>query len=248
MYQCPECRHKYYWILSDGRRKCKRCKCRFRLHLCPFKVTTFQQTQLAKYFCLGVPAYRLRFEDELPSLRSIEKIFRWYRELIYEHQMNQLIELVGLLELDEALFGGKRKGKRGWGAEGKVLVFGIYKRNGHVLTFPVPNRQKTTLLPLINQHTKTGSIYFTDDYEGYASLATRGKHVVILKDKGAPLSNGPTINGIEGFWSYAKHWLYHYRGIHKQYFALYLKEIEWRFNNRGKSLLPILMNLFEPSS
>lgn len=54
---------------------------------------------------------------------------------------------------------------------------------------------------------------------------------------------GYTINGIEGFWSYAKTWLYHYRGIPKKYFALYLKEIEWRFNNRVKNLLPILLKL-----
>ena len=35
----------------------------------------------------------------------------------------------GEIEIDEALFGGHRKGKRGWGAEGKSLVFGIYQRN-----------------------------------------------------------------------------------------------------------------------
>ena len=33
------------------------------------------------------------------------------------------------------------------------------------------------------------------------------------------------INGIEGFWSYAKTWLYHYRGINGDYFHLYPKEI-----------------------
>ena len=46
-------------------------------------------------------------------------------------------------EIDEALFGGHRKGKRGWGSEGKNLVFGIYQRNGKVITFPVSDRQKT---------------------------------------------------------------------------------------------------------
>jgi len=31
----------------------------------------------------------------------------------------------GSLELDETMIGGRRKGKRGWGAGGKVIVFGI---------------------------------------------------------------------------------------------------------------------------
>ncbi len=51
------------------------------------------------------------------------------------------------------------------------------------------------------------------------------------------------INGMEGFWSYAKTWLYHYRGIPRNYFHLYLKEIEFRFNNRDKDLFDEVVNL-----
>ena len=51
------------------------------------------------------------------------------------------------------------------------------------------------------------------------------------------------INGMDGFWSYAKVWLYNYRVVPKQYFHLYLKEIEFRFNNRDKELFPILVDL-----
>lgn len=177
------------------------------------------------------------------SLKTIEKTFLWFRQIIYESSIKEMVRLSGLLELDETMFGGKKSGKRGWGAEGKMIVFGIYKRNGEVTVFPVPNRKKRTLFPLINKHTKTGSIYYTDDYEGYASLVAKGNHVVIEKQKGVPLTTGFTVNGIEGFWSYAKNWLYHYRGVPKKHFQLYLKEIEWRFNNREKNLLPILQGL-----
>jgi len=35
--------------------------------------------------------------------------------------------LAGIIEMDEALFGGRRRGEKcGWGAEGKHIVFGIY--------------------------------------------------------------------------------------------------------------------------
>ena len=51
------------------------------------------------------------------------------------------------------MFGGRRKGKRDWGAEGKIIAFGIYKRNGKVKVkvkvFSVPNRKKNTLLELV---------------------------------------------------------------------------------------------------
>jgi transposase len=45
--------------------------------------------------------------------------------------------------MDEIMFGDRRPGKRGWGAIGKNIVFGIYQRNGKFLTFPISSRNKT---------------------------------------------------------------------------------------------------------
>ncbi|GIU70914.1 MAG: hypothetical protein KatS3mg003_0393 [Candidatus Nitrosocaldaceae archaeon] len=41
------------------------------------------------------------------------------------------------------------------------------------------------------------------------------------------------INGIEGFWSYAKERLLRYHGVSRESFPYYLKELEFRYNNRG---------------
>ncbi|MDD4896320.1 MAG: hypothetical protein PHS21_06105 [Atribacterota bacterium] len=43
------------------------------------------------------------------------------------------------------MFGGRRPGKRVWGATGKNIVFGIYQRNVKVLTFPITSRAKETM-------------------------------------------------------------------------------------------------------
>jgi len=51
------------------------------------------------------------------------------------------------------------------------------------------------------------------------------------------------INGIEGFWSLAKHWLYQYCGISKTYFPLYLKEVGWQFNHQNENLVVLLHRL-----
>jgi len=66
--------------------------------------------------------------------------------------------------------------------------------------------------------------------------------VVVLKEKGIPKGRN-YINGIEGFWSFAKHLLYQHRGISSMYFPLYLKEVEWRFNHRNESLVILLRRL-----
>lgn len=53
--------------------------------------------------------------------------------------------LDGEIEVDESCFGGKRKGKRGRGAAGKVPVFGILKRGAKVYTKVIPDAKADTL-------------------------------------------------------------------------------------------------------
>ncbi|HEX2406305.1 MAG TPA: IS1595 family transposase, partial [Nitrososphaeraceae archaeon] len=119
--------------------------------------------------------------------------------------------------------------------EHKNPVFGIYKRNGIVITFPVSDRQQhQTLNSLIQQHTQKGSLYYTDDHTAYTTLSLIGKHNSIYHGKQRVCEREDThINGIEGFWSYAKTWLYDYRDVPREYFHLYLKEVKFRFNNKN---------------
>jgi transposase len=194
-----------------------------------------------EFFCLGVPAYRLRFQVPF-NPKTIQRWFQILRQTIYSRAMEELSSLCGEIEVDETMFGGRVGGKRGWGAAGKHIVFGIYQRNGRVLTFPISGRGKETLVPLMIDHTKPGSLYYTDDWHAYTFLDIRGNHVVIRKEKGRPKGRDH-LNGIEGFWSYAKHWLYHYRGVPKRHFEFYLKEIEWRFNHRKENLVVLLRKL-----
>jgi len=56
----------------------------------------------------------------------------------------------GEIEVDESYFGARRvKGKRGRGASGKTIVFGVLKRHGKVYTEIVPDCSKATLQAVI---------------------------------------------------------------------------------------------------
>lgn len=238
------CSHCWAWQLSDGRFKCRRCGHRYTFQTvwsaCRLSDRTKQK--LLEYFVLGVPVYRLRFRG--PASRpASERFFRAIRAVLaIAEQCRE--PLAGDLELDETMFGGRKSGKRGWGAAGKAIVFGILQRNGQVRVFPVSRRQQQTVLPLILQATKPGSLYYSDDWTAYGSLAVRGGHVVVRKEKGRPKGRDH-LNGIEGFWSYAKHWLYQYRGVPKKFFHLYLGEISFRFNHRHQDLFPLIDELLQ---
>lgn len=244
--RCPYCQRKKIYRLSNGRFRCSNCRKKFSeftgTYLAGVRLPFNQLLYLIHLFVLGTPAYRISKNLSL-SPDTIERLFRKIREVIYGVSLSELRQLKGELEIDETMFGGRRPGKRGWGAEGKQIVFGIYQRDGRIIVFPVPNRETETLIPLIEKHTtREGNIYYTDEYKAYVSLVYRGKHIRITKEKGKPL-NEQNLNGLEGFWSYAKNWLYHYRGVPRKYFHLYLKEIEFRFNHRKDDLLTEIVKL-----
>lgn len=241
MRKCSRCGSRFFWRLSTGQSRCKTCGLTRHLRQTVWlrtRISPYWKGRLVEFFCLGVPAYRLRFQVPY-SLSTIQRWFRILRQVIYDQVLKELKTLSGTLEMDETMFGGKRPGKRGWGAAGKHVVFGIYQRNGRVLTFPISSRAGRELVPLITEHTKPGGLYYTDDWHAYTFLSIRGNHVVVEKEKGKPKGRAH-LNGLEGFWSYAKHWLYQYRGVPRRYFHLYLKEIEWRFNHRDENLVPLL--------
>ena len=244
---CPACQYwRKLYRLDDGRFKCAQCHYRFSewtgTYLERLRIPLHELAHLLYLFTLGVPSYRSQRYVGV-SLKTAQKVYTTIRQSLYDQGLIQLTtdRLSGEVELDETMYGGHRKGKRGWGAAGKHLVFGLYQRNGQVLTFPVPDRKTDTLIPLIMAHTKAGSLYYSDNWHAYTWLSVKGNHVVVEKERGAPQAKGRDhFNGIEGFWSYSKNWLYQARGIPRHHFHLYLKETEFRFNNRDQDLFPMI--------
>ena len=87
---------------------------------------------------------------------------------------------------------------------------------------------------------RRGSVVYTDRFKSYDTLMFCGyRHMRV--DHGKRFSSGKLyINGLEGFWSYAKQRLMKFHGVSKQKFPLYLKEMEFRYNNRQQDLFELL--------
>jgi transposase len=124
--QCPRCGYRLLYHLKDERFGCKHCRYKFGeftgTYLGEFYFSLNTLTHLLYLYALGVPAYRIRFYVPV-SLATIERTFRVFRQSIYDDSLQKLkeLKLSGEIEIDEVLFGGHRKGKRGWGAEGKSV-------------------------------------------------------------------------------------------------------------------------------
>ena len=150
----------------------------------------------------------------------------------------------GEIEVDESYFGGRRKGKRGRGAAGKVPVFGILKRGGRVYTKVIPDARSTTLMRIMEQKIVPDSIVYTDSMQSYNVLDVSEFHHVRVNHSYLFAEGRNHINGIENFWNQAKRHLRKFNGIPKEHFGLFLKECEWRFNTPDpKAQLAMLKQL-----
>lgn len=201
--------------------------------------------EILRCFCLDLTAKQTSKMTNL-NRNTINRYFNKFRERIVKLcQINSPFQ--GEIEVDESYFGARRvKGKRGRGAKGKTIVFGLLKREGKVYTEIVPDAQKATLQAIIRGKVLVKSIIYSDKWRGYDGLVDVGydKHFRVNHSDNEFANGKKHINGIESFWSYAKIRLYKFRGLSKEKFNLHLKECEFRFNNRHNDLFEILIKNF----
>ena len=105
---------------------------------------------------------------------TVNRLYRGVRErmlLACEAQRR----LFGVVEVDESCFGARRvKGRRGRGAYGKTVVFGIFERQGHVYTEIIPDCSKPTLQGIIRGRVDRRTVINADGWRGYHGLVDLG--------------------------------------------------------------------------
>ena len=215
-------------------RSCKKQKSLKKIRMEIAIVTGFYQQQ---------PAYRLA-SDLGVDYQTITRVYQKLRRSLYHIAELEGTKMSGDIEMDEAYFGGRRKGKRGRGAKGKSIVFGLLEREGRVYTRVVEGVSADDLMAVIRKKTRKGSVYYSDTFKSYNSLKRLGKHHTVNHSKNmVDKKTKNHINGIEGFWSFAKHILYNYRGVSKFHFPMYLKEVEYRYNHRNENLFKLFLSI-----
>ena len=208
------------------------------------KISEKKIRQIVKLFSFDLDASQIAKITSL-NRNTINRYLPEIRARISDYCYTQS-PFSGEVELDESYFGARRvKGKRGRGASGKTIVFGIFKRNGKVYTEIVPDCRRSTLQEVIRGRVSLESVIHTDGWRGYNGLVDLGykKHFRVHHGNNEFVRGKTHINGIESFWGYAKNRLSRFRGIHKKTFLLHLKECEFRFNNRGENLYLLILEI-----
>lgn len=172
---CHACASRTVYRLSSGRIRCGRCRYTFG----PLTGTWVGQARiplttwlwLVKLFELEVTARQATIQTGV-SYPTALGIFTMIRRALIAQEYPELLR--GEVEADESYFGGRRKGRRGRGAAGKVPVFGILERRGRVSVTVVPNVTAQTLLQETVKIVKRGTLVYTDKFRGYDTLTFCG--------------------------------------------------------------------------
>lgn len=214
-------------------------KCAYRARISEAKFR-----ELVRLFAADLDAGQI---SEIARLNrnTVNRYLRLIRRRIAEFcEAESPFSAEGEGEVDESYFGPRRvRGKRGRGAFGKTIVFGLIKRQGKVYTQIVPDARKATLQAIIRGKVDPASVIYSDGFRGYDGLVDVGynKHFRVKHEENQFVDGKAHVNGIEGFWGVAKTRLAKFRGLPKHTFYLHLKETESRFNHRDHDLYRLIL-------
>ena len=201
--KCIYCSNPYTYELSNKQRKCSRCKRKFS----PRKIA--REEKLRALFIKGVNARKASKQTGM-HFATIQKYFETFRKelaLKSDEQYQQNSHRV--TEYDEYLY--LPKSLKAEESIAKVQ---------HFLTLSYDGRVYNLMMPDIKR-------YRIDAEE-------KQKRSLLLKylnfNKVAKLSKAK--NTITEFWDYFEIFILQYRGVSDEQFVFYLKEAEWRFNER----------------
>ena len=143
--------------------------------------------------------------------------------------------LVGIVEVDETLVGGKVRG-RGHGYCGnKTWVAGAIQRDGNVRIERVPNVRRKTLHDFIARTVRDeAEVIYTDELKSYLGIADEDtRHETVNHSADQWIVGDVHTNSIEGVWSLFKRSIMgSFHKVSVKHLDRYLAELEWRFNNR----------------
>jgi transposase len=137
------------------------------------RITRAKFRQISKLFALDLTATQITALSAL-NRNTVNRYLTLIRQTIAAHCQRES-PFSDDVELDESYFGARRvRGKRGRGARGKTIVFGIYKRNGKVYTEIIPNCKNSSIQAIIRGHVDLTSTIHTDGFRSDDGIVHMG--------------------------------------------------------------------------
>jgi transposase-like protein len=164
----------------------------------------------------------------------------WYLSHRIRDAMGSVEEspLVGVVEVDETLIGGKVEGKGQGYRENKSVVIGAVQRGGKIRLRVIPNTRRHHVMDFIEANVDAAVVY-TDELKSYErAIDPETIHETVTHSEGEYVRGGVHTQGVESVWSLFKRSIIgSYHRLSVKHLPAYLDEMEFRFNNRDNPFL-----------
>lgn len=242
VFKCPLCFHLEYWVNNRSQLVCKSCNRQTSITA----GTIFHSTKTpitvlfrALWFIVaqknGVSAVSVQKIIGIPRYETVWVWLHKFRRLMV---MPERTKLSGRVEIDETLVGGKKSGKRGRGAEGKILVIIaielIGKKMGRVRMATIESADRHHINQFIKDNIALGSTVITDGWKGYTDVK-KMKYQHEIQNKKIMLDKEEITPNVHKIASLLKRWLLgtHQNYTSQDYLNFYLDEFAFRYNRRN---------------
>jgi len=233
---CPECHCREAYQLADGRRKCRRCGKKFTHRRQVSRLDNKTLKQIAVFFWLMVPASKVA-EDLRLNRKTVQRHYRLLRQAI-----GLAAEDYGDETGVEANFEMNTDGKRG--AEERPVV-GLAIQGRTIRVTLAPNS-------LAGQDGKTAAelqaLIFSGTDHAFRSRDLQDMHIQLKNQEPAQSRDAEYQAEMLKFWRFVRGMIKMYRGRHREDFALFMREVEFRFNQRhSPDVIPLLVRYLKQS-
>ena len=144
--------------------------------------------------------------------------------------------LLGIVEVDETLIGGKTQGKGRAYKGNKTWVAGAVQRGGRARLKRIPDVRRDTLHSFIQETVRDeAEAIYTDELAAYLGIADHDtRHETVNHSADEWVMGDVHTNTIEGVWSLFKRSIVGaFHKVSEKHLDRYLEELEWRFSNRN---------------
>ena len=240
-FVCPKCKYTAYWKIGDQLYECTNCGRQTSV----IAGTIFQDTRkpLMDWFIAiwwvttqkqGASAEGLQ---QVLGLQSYQTAWTWLHKIRSAMVNPNRTKLSGTVEVDEAYIGGESTGKRGRGAENKVIIAVACELDGKKLgrcrMSVIADASANSLHGFITENVEIGSHLITDDWNGLSGIEAKGYTRQIHVQKYAD-DEDKMLPHIHTIVSLLKRWLLgtHQGAVEPKHLQAYLDEYVFRFNRR----------------
>ncbi len=239
-FLCSKCDSTNFWLISHRVIRCKNCKKEISLTA----GTIFHSSNLELPDLFRVIWWMVAQKNGI-SAKGLERILDigyptawvWLQKFRRVMVVSAREKLSGDVEVDEMFVGGKQKGKRGRGAEGKKLVAiaveVLSKGTGRTRLSVISDASRKSLNEFLRSNIERGSIITTDAWSGYTDVTKmKYSHKIINQTKEIDKQNLlPNVHRIAAL---VKRWLLgtHQSYVNKGLLEFYLDEFTFRYNRR----------------